>query len=421
MIINNKSINLIESIDGKFENLPLKSKYEWFYEIYAKHFINEYNELIELKKCERITKDQLWDLNQYQILNTRFINFLDILGDIVESEQSINEFFSKNKRLNISRASFFREMKRFSDHLKKKVVNFKNLFHKSTKPIKIQYKYTSVQRKAISRYINQKLEDSKTKGEFFNKTTLWLRIRKDGVLHEYGDFSTISNATISKIYKEENGISLVLNKCFNKKHKPRQHVKMLGNIQLDLKVLGKSETSVGKYVYVFDMIDISSRLVYSRVLPEATVSEVIKCLNNGLVFYKKHGINVRSIQTDNAMMFKKTNFITCNEFHRVLKVYGIKHRRISLGEPQSNGCVERFHLKIDKEAHFRLRHCKTIQEVGQVISEYMIFHNNDRYHYYYEFSKPGNKLPYANRFMKPIDAIKVIPCYYKNNQSQMSM
>lgn len=421
MIINHNNINSIEKFDGKFEDLSLVVKYQWFYEIYYKGFVPEYNKLLDLKKCEVVTKQQLWMLKQYDQLNIRFIRLLELMKDLTTTHLSFNNFFNELKSDYWYKSKYYRELDAFSNVLKKKIINFENLFHESTKPKNVKRKYNDIARKALVRCINEMIEESRKNKTYINKTNIWLKIRKEGILAEYGDFSTLTYQTMIKIYRQETGNDLVSNKCFKPKHKPRTSVKEIGHIQMDLKVLGHGESGVGKYVYVFDMIDTSTRMVFSKVLSNATTEEVMKRLKQGMEYYKGYGIEIKSIQTDNAMMFKKTNFITNNEFHQYLYENKIKHRRINLGEPQSNGNVERYHLKIDKEAHFRLIQCETIEEVSDAIDDFMYYHNNERYHYFYELSKGDIKLPHADRFMKPIDAIKVIPCYYKNNQSQKSV
>lgn len=413
MIINEKSLNWINKFDKCFNNFSLEEKFNWFYEIYNKYFLNKYNSLKEIKNAEKIEKEKLNELNQYIKLNERFLRFLNTLEDIIKTKLSITKYFTKieNRKL-LKRATFFREYKLFSKFLSKKTINFKNLFHKSKKPKKIHHVYNDIQRKAIVDYIDYVLENTKINGKFWNKTTIWLSIRNDGVLRKYGDFSNISLNTINKIYKQEKGITLINNSHINKKHPKRNKPRKVGSFQMDLKVLGLKETNVGEYIYVFDMIDECGRNVFSEVLNEATTNNVTVALRKAISFFKNIGINIKTIQTDNAMMFKKTNYINDNKFHKVLSEELIKHIKIPLGEPECNGVVERYHLKIDKEARSHLLKCKTKEEVAKVIKDYMHFHNNERYHYYYEFAHGEIKLPYSQRFMKPIDAIKIIPCYY---------
>ncbi len=423
MIINQKINNKSKINHGVFRDWSLENKYVFLRNIYFKEFEYKYNSFQEERKNILIEKERLDLINNYDKLHLRFRNLLETLEEIIQSKLSINKFFNLkviNKRI-LKRATFFNEMELFLKHLSKRYINFENLFHNSKKPKRLNHKYTSYERRAIYKYIKNYLECCKNNGIFFNKTTIWLKIRKEGVLKEYGDFSSITYSTLVKIYSQESGETLVSNIKYSSKHPPRQDVKELGHTQMDLKVLGLGETSVGKYVYVFDLIDTSSRFVFSEVLESATVECVVKALLRGIEYFDKFNIKIKTMQTDNAMMFKKTNFVNSNSFHEILKQNNIRHRRIKLGNPQSNGVVERYHKTIDCEAHSRLIKCKTIEEVNVVIKDFMNYYNFERYHYYYEFSKIGNKLPHADRFMLPYKTIQFISCYHLNNQSKMSM
>lgn len=45
---------------------------------------------------------------------------------------------------------------------------------------------------------------------------------------------------------------------------------------MDLKVLGKNQTKIGKYVYIFDCIDIATRTVYSAILDRLDELNIMK-------------------------------------------------------------------------------------------------------------------------------------------------
>ena len=73
---------------------------------------------------------------------------------------------------------------------------------------------------------------------------------------------------------------------------------------------------MNKHIYIFNMIDTSTRVTFSKVLYKADKFHVMQALNEGYLFFKKHGINIIDIQTDNAMMFKGTNFIRDLDFSK---------------------------------------------------------------------------------------------------------
>lgn len=190
---------------------------------------------------------------------------------------------------------------------------------------------------------------------------------------------------------------LVNNSHLHKKHPKRNKVKKLGSFQMDLKVLGLKETNVGEYVYIFDMIDVCGRNCFSEVLFKATTDDVTNSLIRSIDYFKSIGIEVNSIQIDNAMMFKRTNYINDNKLHKVLSDEVIKHLTIPLGEPEYIKVAERYHLKISNEATNRLKRCRTKQEVSKVIKGFMHYHDNERYHYFYEFANREIKIPYEKK------------------------
>ena len=57
------------------------------------------------------------------------------------------------------------------------------------------------------------------------------------------------------------------------------------------------------------MIETRSRYTYSEVLEEGTIENVLSALKKGKEKFEEIGIVINSIQTDNTMMFKGTNFI----------------------------------------------------------------------------------------------------------------
>ena len=107
---------------------------------------------------------------------------------------------------------------------------------------------------------------------------------------------------------------------------------------------------------------------------------------------------ITSMQTDNAMVFKGTNFVKSGTYKAWLQEWNIAQRYIPLGQPECNGCVERYHFTVDKEIHELLMKCTTIEEVKKVFEWYIEYFNNRRYHTYGELTK----LPYYDRIMIPM-------------------
>ena len=124
-------------------------------------------------------------------------------------------------------------------------------------------------------------------------------------------------------------------------------------------------------------------------------------MEEGYQFFKDKGINIKSIQTDNAMMFKNTNIVKSSAFFNWCDNKKIAIRKIPLGQPECNGIIERYHLTIDKELHNLLIRAKTFCELKIVINEWNYYYNYKRYHVYMEMKDKRT----IDRYYTPISSI----------------
>jgi transposase InsO family protein len=132
-------------------------------------------------------------------------------------------------------------------------------------------------------------------------------------------------------------------------------------IHIDVKKLGRIERGAGKRVTrirrnkepsrtdsegvrrritgwecVHIAIDDATRLAYAEVLPDEKASTAIAFLRRALEFFKRHGIRVQELLTDNGSAYRSTvHAIAC-------RTLGIRHLRTRPHRPQTNGKAERF-------------------------------------------------------------------------------
>ncbi len=98
---------------------------------------------------------------------------------------------------------------------------------------------------------------------------------------------------------------------------------------------GRRRRTVG-YEYVHVAVDDYSRLAYAEVLPDETASTAIGFLRRALAFYRRHGIKVERILTDNGSAYIAVmHAVACRQL-------GIRHIRTRPRRPQTNGKAERF-------------------------------------------------------------------------------
>jgi transposase InsO family protein len=88
--------------------------------------------------------------------------------------------------------------------------------------------------------------------------------------------------------------------------------------------------------YVHVAVDDCTRLAYVEVLDDEQPTTAIAFLRRALAFYRRHGITVERVITDNGNAYRSTlHAIAC-------RTLGIRHQRTKPYRPQTNGKAERF-------------------------------------------------------------------------------
>ena len=78
------------------------------------------------------------------------------------------------------------------------------------------------------------------------------------------------------------------------------------------------------------MIKTQSRYACSKVIDNASQQEIINALKLSIQYFADIGIKIKTIQTDNAMMFKGNNFISSESYINFLINKNIIGRLIAL-------------------------------------------------------------------------------------------
>jgi transposase InsO family protein len=83
-------------------------------------------------------------------------------------------------------------------------------------------------------------------------------------------------------------------------------------------------------------IDDATRLAYAEVLTDEKATTAIAFLRRAIAFFKRHGMQVRELLTDNGGAYRSAvHAIAC-------RTLGIRHLRTRPYRPQTNGKAERF-------------------------------------------------------------------------------
>ncbi len=88
--------------------------------------------------------------------------------------------------------------------------------------------------------------------------------------------------------------------------------------------------------FVHVCVDDYSRLAYAEVLNDEKATTAIAFLHRAVGFYRRHGIQVKGVLTDNGSAYVSTlHALACRKL-------GIRHLRTRPYRPQTNGKAERF-------------------------------------------------------------------------------
>ena len=108
----------------------------------------------------------------------------------------------------------------------------------------------------------------------------------------------------------------------------------------------KSHPNLG-FCFVHNAIDAYTRLAYSEALDDETAATALAFWARARAFFAAHGITVERVLTDNGPCYVSRAWR--DEHHRL----GIKHSRIKIRRPQTNGKVERLNRTMVAEWAYR--------------------------------------------------------------------
>jgi transposase InsO family protein len=88
--------------------------------------------------------------------------------------------------------------------------------------------------------------------------------------------------------------------------------------------------------YVHVCVDDATRLAYAEVLQDEKATTTVAFLRRAVAFYRRHGIAVEAVLTDNGPGYRSALHSLC------CRLLGLKHLRTRPRRPQTNGKAERF-------------------------------------------------------------------------------
>ena len=157
-------------------------------------------------------------------------------------------------------------------------------------------------------------------------------------------------------------------------------------LHLDLKRLGRV-TQIGHRIhgdrrrrgrhvgweYLHVAIDDATRLTYAEVLAAPDAPTCAAFLQRTLGWFRRRGIRVRRLLTDNAMAYR------ARAVAAVCQRWAVRHRFTKPYRPQTNGKAERFIQTLLREWAYRVPYRSSARRTA-ALAPYLRFYNHQRPH-----------------------------------------
>jgi transposase InsO family protein len=169
-----------------------------------------------------------------------------------------------------------------------------------------------------------------------------------------------------------------------KKHKyvPKPYEQMVypgQRVQIDVKVVPRACIANELRLFQYTAIDEFTRLRFLGAYDEQSTYSSADFLTKAVAFYKRRGITVECIQTDNGFEFTNRfansmrNLPTL--FEAAAATLGIRHKLIRPYTPRHNGKVERS-LREDQRRFYSTHHFFSLQDFARQLATYLSSSNN---------------------------------------------
>jgi transposase InsO family protein len=125
--------------------------------------------------------------------------------------------------------------------------------------------------------------------------------------------------------------------------------------------------------YLHVAIDDATRLTYAEVLPAADAPACATFLQRTLAWFRRRGIRMRRLLTDNAMAYR------AGVVAAVCQRWTVRHRFTRPYRPQTNGKAERFIQTLLREWAYRVPYRSSARRTA-ALAPYLRFYNHRRPH-----------------------------------------
>jgi transposase InsO family protein len=127
------------------------------------------------------------------------------------------------------------------------------------------------------------------------------------------------------------------------------------------------------YEYLHVAIDDATRLTYAEVVSADDATACAAFLRRTLVWFRRRGVRIRRLLTDNAMAYR------ARVFCRVCRTWAVRQRFTRPYRPQTNGKAERFIQTLLREWAYRVPYRSSARRTA-ALGMYLRFYNHRRPH-----------------------------------------
>lgn len=156
-------------------------------------------------------------------------------------------------------------------------------------------------------------------------------------------------------------------------------------VHIDIKKLGRidgvghritgdrSKSKPSGWEWVFVAIDDNARVAYAEMFRAETAASAVRFLHNVVEFFRRLGITIKALLTDNGSPF------VAQAFGAVCQRLRIRHKRTRPYRPQTNGKAERFIQTLLREWAY-VRAYRSSAERARSLVPFLRYYNHRRRH-----------------------------------------
>lgn len=301
---------------------------------------------------------------------------------VLELAEALGNVSKACRERGMSRTQFYEYKRRFQTH------GFEGL--KDLPPVHKSHPQTTppeVVDKLLEMSLNNptwgcaRLSDMlKLQGTYVSPPTIQNILNKHGMGTRYERLLKLEEKVLQtpvELTAEQAALIEKANPCFRERHVESSRPGEL--LAQDTFFVGTIK-GVGK-VYLQAVVDTYGSYAFGFLhtgkLPECAVAILH---NDVLPFYRKHGLTVSAVLTDNGREFcgKETH-----PYELYLALNDIEHRKTRVRRPQTNGFVERFNRTVLDEffrIKFREKFYEGLDELQRDLDAWLVYYNTERPH-----------------------------------------